>query len=725
MTTEPNSPTTAKAARGRTWAVLAVAVFLAAPWPSYVSRQVVTDFRIMDRSWQYDLPWEFAQGRVVGRDYVFNYGVLYQLLHALPLLVNRDNPAALVRFHDLPEVALSILAAWLMLATTAASWRVRATLFAVWVLLLVAPEDFHAGHLKPMAGFSLAVACGWLLGAQCGATTPGWSRWTWAVWCFTPPIVALYSLEFGLVACAALLGTTILAGLLGVRASGVRATRLRRQAVLSSMLAVVGLGTLLAMFLAVPALKHYLPNWLQLARHYAVAKSVSVDWWKLAALAVAGASLIGLMWLLTLRLRRSLTDATAENSTPLAADLALLAAVVFALLWLRYALVRGGISHFYRGMIPTVFTWGCLVPARLWAIARDENDENNEAWPKWLAGGTSDRTMWLTAGLLLVWLGPFTATHAFRAGWIVRAAAVQRFDPRPAELLVQGDPLIEVVTAARDVPGSTLFVWPYEVLVNVLANKANPTFTLQSTSAHTEQLQRAIVERLLRHDPPVPALVYRSSLPVDGVAHITRSSAQFRELLLHYELAAPPGKHHAILRPTERPRPWQVVPQAMPAHRVFFNPGGHRTTSLALHGVAASDLLVLKLRVARTPMWLIGKPGFLLCRLMLSDGTARDRLLLVPYDGEPHEVLVSATTIADPCFFSHFVPERRWRSTERIERLMLTWQPMDPLSRRPDEVELIEVARLECPVAETLETALADQQNKAVRTWCYSGGPRP
>jgi len=696
-----------------------VAIFLAAPWQAYPRRQVVDDFRIMDRSWQLDLPWELAHGRAVGPDFVFNYGILYQAVHALPLVADSDNVAALVRYHDLPEVALAVLAVWWMLGATGANLAWRLGVFAIWTLLLAAPVDFHATHLKPVAGLALFVACG--KGVGRASETPGApAMWPVAViWFLGPPLIALYSFEFGLFCWVALFGFTAVAWTATLGIDGEIVPRLRRITAFGLVAATLGMACLALAFWRIPPLEHYLPDWYQLASHYAVAKSIAVQWWKFAGLATTFV-LVTLAALMTAA--RIRTSARSKNrlAGELGATLAVLAAAVFSVLWLRYGLVRGGWSHFYRGTIPGMFTVSCLATCWLTATCKPSD---NAHWPWPLSDWDRQKVTRLAATVAVVVMLPFALSHEFRANWTVRFYSLSAFDPRPARLELSGEPLVAAVEAIREEASPAVMVWPYEVMLGVLAEKLNPTWTLQSTSAHTARLQETIAERLFSKEPAAPVLVYRPSNPVDGVTHVTRGSTLFREFLIHYQLSAPPTAAYAMLAPRDRPQAWELELQAMPETAVAFEPGGNRGTRLALEDIAASDLIVLQLRVGKTRSWAIGKPGYLVARMQISDGTVRDRLLLVPYDGETHDVLISGIDITDPCFFTHFVPGREWRSTERVDSLTLTWQPMDALSRRPPKVELLEVGRLVRPGVETRESPLESQSDPGVWEWCYDQSP--
>src|SRR4029079_4548463 len=129
-------------------------------------------------------------------------------------------------------------------------------------------------------------------------------------------------------------------------------------------------------------------------------------------------------------------------------------------------------------------------------------------------------------------------------------------------------------------------------------------------------------------------------------------------------------------------------------------------------GCHASELLVLKIRVAKTPLLGIGKPGQITLAFQLSNGERRRQPLALLPDGQEHQVLVSACTLRDKLFLTMFHPSRQWRSAERVVGLNLEWKAGDLLSRRPAEIAVESVTVLRRPSAEILETPLADQDKE-------------
>jgi hypothetical protein len=97
-------------------------------------------------------------------------------------------------------------------------------------------------------------------------------------------------------------------------------------------------------------------------------------------------------------------------------------------------------------------------------------------------------------------------------------------------------------------------------------------------------------------------------------------------------------------------------------------------------------------------------------------------LLLAP-DGESHDVLTSACAMREPLFASCFSPGRWWRSSERVDKLRLTWEPLDFLSRRPHEISLERVSVLVRSDVEMRESSVSEQGNPVLWEWCFRGPP--
>jgi hypothetical protein len=81
--------------------------------------------------------------------------------------------------------------------------------------------------------------------------------------------------------------------------------------------------------------------------------------------------------------------------------------------------------------------------------------------------------------------------------------------------------------------------------------------------------------------------------------------------------------------------------------------------------------------------------------------------ILVPADGQVHEIIVSAASAAavqpdgsnywsppDPRFWSIFESNDPWQDPRQVTGLQLVWKPMDRLSQRPQKITLHSVSTL-------------------------------
>src|SRR5882724_8675089 len=99
--------------------VIVIGFLVAAPTNVFVARQTIDPtFKTVDGSWEVALPAALATGEIAGRDFIFSYGPLYQLTHALGLLIPPGNIASLLRFQYVVEALLIMSGVWLVLALT-------------------------------------------------------------------------------------------------------------------------------------------------------------------------------------------------------------------------------------------------------------------------------------------------------------------------------------------------------------------------------------------------------------------------------------------------------------------------------------------------------------------------------------------------------------------------------------------------------------------------------
>src|SRR5437899_10507590 len=88
---------------------IVLGILLLAPPECFPAQQVMgEDFSLLDGSWQLELPSRWLRSEIAGRDFVFTYGPLYQILHAPPG-ASPDDVASLLRFRSLPEAVVVAL----------------------------------------------------------------------------------------------------------------------------------------------------------------------------------------------------------------------------------------------------------------------------------------------------------------------------------------------------------------------------------------------------------------------------------------------------------------------------------------------------------------------------------------------------------------------------------------------------------------------------------------
>ena len=151
-----------------TAAVVLLGLVLATPANSWHAEQTIDKLpETLDASWRLELPVRLARGELAGRDFIFTYGPLYQLLHAAPLFLVPGDLASYARFYDLPAAWVTALCVWALLATTGAplSWRAAAYLLWEWLW-----PPAVSGEIKPMGALLLVTLCATHLG------TPGEGR---------------------------------------------------------------------------------------------------------------------------------------------------------------------------------------------------------------------------------------------------------------------------------------------------------------------------------------------------------------------------------------------------------------------------------------------------------------------------------------------------------------------------------------------------------------------
>lgn len=696
MSTSAPPPSAPRAARWlRCIALSGLVALCALPSESFSPQQFVTTHRMMDDSWRLALPDALRHGQVSGRDLTFNYGPTYQLLHALGLWVPACDAPSLMRFHGVLEALLIVGGCWCLTTGTSTSPQVRSVFFLAWVVILAAPGDFRAAWFKPMGGLlPVAWGAGWLASAR--ENRGAGKIWPWrtiAAWGLGPAAMSTYSFEMGPLTLAAewLAAAAILVCSRGLPSGDRR--RLRVDAAISALSAFTASLALVGAVLLYPPTRNCLLENVSLVVSYPKSWAAGGRPQDLALLCLPVPVALLALFCATMGWKHERTCAEIVHCDT-KAWLRLIGAACYSVILVRYGLTRSDIFHVWRAVAPCLFVGAVMLPCMLWNFrpvsgpasgdAGDRDSGAAPAWPRYLAWG-------LPAALLLPWV----FTHTFSVGWKIRALQLARLSPAPARF-VAIDPAVEsAVKRAAPLPGDDLIVWPYGALINVLAGKRNPIPTIHPIESHNATLAEHTLNHL-RQTPDAPVLLFTAGIDPDGVSNVTRTAPIFRYLLEHYQLQLPVESGHALLLP--RPAAARWIEREVSIDPAAFQPGEGRgvVISLPTDACRASDLLLLKLRIERTPMFGFRKPGRALAALVLDDGERLIRPLPTPTDGEPYELLLTGMELNDPLLLAAFASDRgRLVSRERLQEIQIAWTPLDALSARPAEMEVLGLRVLE------------------------------
>ena len=410
----------------------------------------------------------------------------------------------------------------------------------------------------------------------------------------------------------------------------------------------------------------------------------------------------GILALLLLIVCRYLRDSRRKNLTVSGRTLALLAMICFCIIWMRSGLTRSDWKHIWLALFPALFLITCFLPCYLRA-------EGSRL--KWLTPAVS--ILCLSAAYTMSPGAPTAlASIPLLPSWESSPLnAIRSIEIRGARLEINHPTLIEATAVAAALPGNSLYVFPYEIALNAITGKRLMNHTLQSYAASTNHLEEATVARLEAEQHP-PVILFTDSYDIDGVEALTRTSQIFRYLLKNYELVERQQSFLVLQRNIEGKGHWQE--QELPDMAGSYAPGDDHSLKLDFPSGSgsecrASDLINIQLRIAKTHTFGVRKPGELYLTLFLSNGEQRTQKLIMPPDGEPHEVLVSASSLSDPHFFSIFSPHRVWRASERITGLELKWNRLDRLSSKPSVIAIQHVSILRRAGVQVIETPLRQQ----------------
>lgn len=711
---------------------LAAVMLLACTLPSecFAPDQFISLNRFLDDSWRYDLTEALRHGQVSGRDIIFNYGPLRQLLHGLGLLVPPGDLATVIRWHDVLE-ALWIVGACAYLArSSGAPGGVSGFFLFAWAIVQAAPGDFRATWFKPMGGMlPVALGAGWLCSSAAATRWPRQSTAAAIVWGLAPAVMSSYSFEMGPLT---LLGQAVAAAAIwccGWGSNDAAVVARGRRAMFMAAWSVVATAAIALAIYLHPIGRVYLVENISLVQSYPKSWAHGGSLWHLALLMLPIPLALGSIALAVVAIRQQDLNRTASDAPP-AAWGSLIGAAAYSLLLVRYGLTRSDIYHVWIAIAPSIFVASVLLPCQLWtwrtAAADSSRDERFHSPHVWLRR--------LAIGLPLVLLAPWAMARTFSIGWNNRALELAHFSLAPARFSAV-DPMIQAaVDRVRPLAEPDLVVWPYGALINALAGKRNPLPTIHPIESHNATLADHTL-RVLHEKPNVPVLLFTGGIDPDLVPNVTRTAPVFRNLLENYQLQLPIEPGHALLLPRRESAPW--VEREAAIEPCSFEPDGQRAVSVALpdNACRASDLLLLKLRIAPTMMLGFRKPGRVIVVMVLDDGSHIVRLLPTPSDGQPYESLLTGADLDDPLLLAMFATERgRLVAQQRVKQLLVGWRPLDLLSARPAKIEVLGLSVLEpatpaapvaAPAEPLTEISLADRWSPAVwRKFFHQSPPR-
>ncbi len=672
--------------------VIVIGLILSAPQELFPPRQVIsTETGLLDLSCAIEPALRLHRREYAGRDFIFTYGPLAQLIHGSWASSNAADVPAVMRWYNVLPAWVTNIALWFVLAFTGAPLSWRAPAYLLWLLL------WPYFHIKPIGGLLVVMTCAYVLDSVRRSRMP----LALLLWAFAAPVLMLHVFDLGVITGAALVLTVIVGILFTWRLFGTDGPQRRRRLTFAAAAIVVGAGVLATTAIVPNPFQHYLRDSWEVAIGYSQTMALPLKTRHLLLLVftAAGSVLLGAIFGQRWRL------ATVTEPSIRAGAFALLAAACYCLLMTRYGMTRSDADHIKGPVGTLVCVAGCFVPCYLRGSSR------SAIWPA--------AVVWSPAVLLASWFYFDSIADQF--------TAIRKLNADNAELHVDHATIRDAIAAAKQLPENSLYVWPYESIVGLVSDKSNPAYTMQAYAAHTPYLEEKTVARL-QNATDTPVMYFVNTYPIDDVEHLTRTPQIFRYLVENYAIASPRHKDFLILRfQPGRKEQWRETELLKPEKTFVPSDGNALKIDFpdAAAACRASDLLVLRMSLKTPALLKLPKPGNLYVTLILSNGEARRQKVLLPPDGDAHDVILSACSAQEPPFWSIFNARRLWRSTTHVVGLKVEWEPMDRLSQRPKSITLHSISTLHRSGAEVRETGLAQAQDPELYDWCFAEPATP
>lgn len=661
--------------------ILFLGFVLAAPLNFFTSLQVISPtFNVIDGSWMADIPYRLRFGEVSGRDFVFTYGPLYQLTHALGLWIPPGDAAALLRFRSIVEVVLTMTCVWLLLTAFPLRTRWRALLYLLWAGISVLDTGLFAGF-KPLGAACLISLCTyWLGGAGTMRQSPLRLGALMATWAVATPLLLLYSFDMGALAFFALLLSAAVVLTSTRSARTVEAKSVRKIAFKCVAATTIGFTAFALLTFSLSDWTRYLKDSAELARAYTLALAIGISPENLLLLIVAFVAMIVVVWWIGRRLRYACFLPAGENYASVMTPqlTTLLGFACFALLSLRSALTRSDTEHVVGALIPFLFLATVLALAFL-------HIHKHRFAP------------FLTIGIVVIFaVLPINVEGNGATSALRRLAALVQFDWRPARLEITHPEIQGGLSVLEKEVSPALFVWPAQTILNVITDKRSPNDMVQNYAATSSRLELETTRRMDSLSD-FPVVFLRRRWAIDGVENLTRNPLIFRYLLENYETVGTQNEFAVLLkrRPTARFHQWKE--REILSTGASFQPALQPSMTVEIPTrttVHASSLIVLRMQCDKTRIFLVGKTGQCLATFIFSDGKRLAQSFLLPPDGTMHNVLISATQQDNPDFMRLFAPNPQPPKGALIKSLLIQWAPLDILSVTPAKIQLHSVALL-------------------------------